>query len=242
MTVAQGLVRLYPRAFRDRWGADLAVEVRTSGPRSWPNLLAGVADMWLHPAAWPARSAAQRQARVVAVAVIVTGIGWFAAHLMVEGTRGLPRMLDVCAVAVVAGLLLAVPRPAPATLKAIGRRLLRRLAGPAVLGVAVVAVVHGTGGSFVPPIRLAVLACWWGSWGWAVIQVARTIAGVGSDPAVPRGASGSASGSWPPRPRPPVRPSWSRRSPIRHPSRPRSVCACSRHHCSSGPRPPRPER
>ncbi|WP_326948586.1 hypothetical protein OG439_07275 [Amycolatopsis sp. NBC_01307] len=185
MTVAQGLVRLYPRAFRDRWGTDLAVEVRTSGPRSWPNLLAGVADMWLHPAAWPARSAAQRQARVVAMAVIVTGIGWFAAHLMVEGTRGLPRMLDVSAVAVVAGLLLAVPRPAPATLTAIGRRLLRRLAGPAVLGVAVVAVVHETGGSFVPPIRLAVLACWWGSWGWAVIQIARTIAGVGSDPAVP---------------------------------------------------------
>ncbi|MFG1643263.1 hypothetical protein ACGFMK_23465 [Amycolatopsis sp. NPDC049252] len=185
MTVAQGLVRLYPRAFRDRWGADLAAEVRTSGPRSWPNLLAGVADMWLHPAAWPARSAAQRQARLVAMAVIVTGIGWFAAHLMIEGTRGLPRMLDVCAVAVVAGLLLAVPRPAPATLTALGRRLLRRLAGPAVLGVAVVAVVHGTGGAFAPPIRLTVLACWWGSWGWAVIQVARTIAGAGADPAVP---------------------------------------------------------
>ncbi len=34
MTVAQRLVRLYPRAFRDRWGTDLAAEVRTSGPRS----------------------------------------------------------------------------------------------------------------------------------------------------------------------------------------------------------------
>ncbi len=185
MTVAQRLVRLYPRAFRARWGADLAAEAATGGPRSWPNLLAGVADMWLHPGVWPARSAAQRHARVVAMAVIVTGIGWFAAHLMVEDTRGLPRMLDVCAVAVVAGLLLATPRPVPATLTAVGRRLLRRLAGPATLGTIMVAIVHGSDGYSAPPVRLTLLLCWWGAWGLAVIQVARTIAGVGSDPGVP---------------------------------------------------------
>ncbi|WP_328617093.1 hypothetical protein OHS18_12590 [Amycolatopsis sp. NBC_00355] len=139
------------------------MEVRTSGPRSWPNLLAGVADMWLHPAAWPARSAAQRQARVVAMAVIVTGIGWLAAHLMIEDTRGLPRMLDVCAVAVVAGLLLAraapgpghaddhraaTPAPARRTGRA-GRRRRRRRRRPR----------HRR--SFIPPIRLTLLACWW---------------------------------------------------------------------------------
>lgn len=185
MTVAQGLVRLYPRAFRDRWGADLVAEVRTSGPRSWPNLLAGVADAWLHPAAWPAHSAAQRQARVTAMAVIVTGIGWFAAHLMVEDLPGLPRVLDICAVAVVTGLLLVAPRPAPAALITIGRRLLRALAGPAALSIAVLAVVHGTDGHFTPPIRLTVLLCWWGSWGLAVIAVGRTIAGLSPEPAVP---------------------------------------------------------
>jgi hypothetical protein len=185
MTVAQWLVRLYPRAFRDRWGADLAAEVRASGPRSWPNLLAGAADVWLHPAVWPARSVAQRQTRVAAMAVIVTGIGWFAAHLTVEDTPDLPRVLDLCAVAVLAGLVLVAPWPAPATLMAIGRRLLRRLAGPAVLGFAVIVVVHGTDGSFAPPVRLALLGCWWGSWGLAVIQTGRTIAGLGADPALP---------------------------------------------------------
>ncbi|WP_328617171.1 hypothetical protein OHS18_13050 [Amycolatopsis sp. NBC_00355] len=44
------------------------------------------------------------------MAVIVMGIGWFAAHLMIEDTRSLPRILDVCAVAVITGLLLAAPR------------------------------------------------------------------------------------------------------------------------------------
>ncbi len=47
--------------------------------------------MWLHPAVRPAHSVAQRQARVAAMAAIVTGIGWFAAHLTVEDTRGVPR-------------------------------------------------------------------------------------------------------------------------------------------------------
>ncbi|WP_410626722.1 hypothetical protein [Amycolatopsis sp. cmx-8-4] len=178
MTVAQWLVRLYPRAFRDRWGADLTAEVQAY-PRSWPNLLASAADVWLHPAVWPARSVAQRQARVAAMAVVVTGIGWFAAHLTVEDTRGLPPVLDLCAIVVVTGLLLVAPRPAPATLMAIGLRLLRALAGPAVLGAAVVAVVHSSGGSFAPPARLTLLLCWWGAWVLAVIQVGRTVAGVG---------------------------------------------------------------
>ncbi|MDT7804726.1 MAG: hypothetical protein QOI78_8159 [Actinomycetota bacterium] len=185
MTVAQGLVRLYPRAFRDRWGADLAADVGASGARSWPNLLVSAADVWLHPAVWPARSASQRQARVAAMAVIVTGLGWFAVHLTVEDARGLPQALDACAVAVVAGLVLVAPRPAPATLTVLGRRLLRGLAGPAVLGVLVVAVVHGSDGSFAPPIRLTLLLCWWGAWGLAVIQVARVVAGIGPSASVP---------------------------------------------------------
>ncbi|MFI5590076.1 hypothetical protein ACIA5G_33865 [Amycolatopsis sp. NPDC051758] len=185
MTVAQRLVRLYPRAFRDRWGADLAADVGACGARSWPNLLVSAADVWLHPAVWPARSEAQRQARVTAMAVIVTGLGWFAVHLTVEDARGLPRVLDACAVVVVAGLVLVAPRPAVATLTALGRRLLRGLAGPAVLCGLVVAVVHTTDGSFAPPFRLTLLLCWWGAWGLAVIQVARAFAGVGPVPAVP---------------------------------------------------------
>lgn len=165
------LVRLYPRAFRERWGADLAAEFRAN-PRSWPNVLVSALGMWLHPAAWPARSPAQRQARVAAMAVMVTGIGWFAAHLAVEDTRALPGVLDGCAVAVLAGLLLVAPRPALAA----GRRLALRLLAPAVLGIAVVAVVHGIEASFPQPIRLALLWSWWGSWALAVIQVGRTVA------------------------------------------------------------------
>ncbi|MEA5362960.1 hypothetical protein VA596_25750 [Amycolatopsis sp., V23-08] len=182
MTVVRWLVRLYPRAFRERWGADLAAD---AGASDWADLLVGAADAWLHPAVWPARSAAQRQARVTAMAVIVTGIGWFAVHLIVEDGRGLSRVLDVCAVAVVAGLGLVAPRPNPATLMALGRRLVRGLAGPAVLGLIVVAVVHATNGSFAPPVRLTLLLCWWGAWGLAVIQVGRAVAGIGPVPAVP---------------------------------------------------------
>ncbi|MET8849811.1 hypothetical protein [Amycolatopsis sp. NPDC004625] len=163
------LVRLYPRAFRERWGADLAEEIRAQ-PRSWPNVLVNAVGMWLHPAAWPARSAAQRRARVAAMAVMVTGIGWFVAHLAVEDT--LPGVLDGCAVAVVAGLLLVAPRPALAA----GRRLALRLVAPAAVCIAVVAVVHGTDGSFAPPLRLALLWSWWGSWALAVIQAGRTVA------------------------------------------------------------------
>lgn len=184
MTVAYWLVRLYPVAFRERWGADLAEEARRSGPRSWPNLLVNAADVWLHPTVWPARSPVQRQSRATAMAVMVTCVGWFVAHLTVEDTRGFPRALDVCAALVVVGLLLVAPRPAPSALATIGGRLLHRLAGPAALGVVVVAVVHGTDGPFTSPIRLALLICWWGSWTWAVVQVARTVADLDPDQAV----------------------------------------------------------
>ncbi|EOD64007.1 hypothetical protein [Amycolatopsis vancoresmycina] len=171
MTAEPWPVRLYPRAFRERWGADLAAELRAN-PRRWPNVLMSAVGMWLHPAAWPATSPAQRQARIAAMAVMVTGIGWFVTNLAIEDTRTLSGVLNSCAFTVVAGLLFIGPRPAPSA----GRRLMLRLTAPAALGSTVVAVVHEVGGPFPAPIRLLLLLTWWGTWALAVIQVGRTVA------------------------------------------------------------------
>ncbi|SEM62665.1 hypothetical protein [Streptacidiphilus jiangxiensis] len=53
MSVADRLVRLYPAAFRDRWGESMVEEVRAAGWRGWSDALRGAADLWLHPVLWP---------------------------------------------------------------------------------------------------------------------------------------------------------------------------------------------
>jgi len=63
------LVRLYPRSWRRRYGAEM-VAVLDAGPlraRDWLDLLRGVLDAWLHPAA---------PSRVPAVAALVGGGIW----------------------------------------------------------------------------------------------------------------------------------------------------------------------
>lgn len=53
MSAADRLVRLYPAAFRDRWGEAMVEEVRAAGWRGWSDALRGAADLWLHPVLWP---------------------------------------------------------------------------------------------------------------------------------------------------------------------------------------------
>jgi hypothetical protein len=59
---------LYPPPVRERWGAEIDDALRDSGPRAWPDTLAGAARLWLHPTDWPEASTGQTR-RTVAVAL-----------------------------------------------------------------------------------------------------------------------------------------------------------------------------
>lgn len=88
--VARSLVRLYPDAFRERWGALVEEEAHGAGWKSWPDLIAGIAHMWLHPAVWPADSPAQRQRRVATMGITVALAACFLSHLVAEQGGPLP--------------------------------------------------------------------------------------------------------------------------------------------------------
>ncbi|WP_214416105.1 hypothetical protein [Sphaerisporangium fuscum] len=192
MTLSRALVRLYPEAFRDRWGAALECEAREAGWKSWPNLALGIADMWLHPAVWPARSRAQRHGRAAVMAITVTAACWLLTHAAAEldGPSGIARgrAVNACVATMLLGLALVAPRPrltAEAVI-ALGRRAARLLAVPMCLGALVVAAAHVGGlASAGSPLRAALLICWWLALPLAAFQTCRVVAGLGADVAVP---------------------------------------------------------
>jgi hypothetical protein len=47
VNVARILVSLYPRPFKEHWGAALEGDAQTAGWRSWPNVLVSLLDMWI---------------------------------------------------------------------------------------------------------------------------------------------------------------------------------------------------
>ncbi|GAA1713364.1 hypothetical protein GCM10009765_73060 [Fodinicola feengrottensis] len=170
MTVIHLLVRLYPGPFRDRWGSDLAAEAGRTGPKSWPSLLFGIADSWLHPVIWPATSNVERRYRATAMALIVAFSGWLLGHVVGEldavfptGTaRGWP--LATADVAMLVGLALLAPMPhwTFATITTIARRATRGLAVPATLGAAVAVLANSVDAATVPAVvRITALLCWW---------------------------------------------------------------------------------
>ncbi len=173
------MVRLYPVAFRQRWGEELEAAMRAAGWRAWPGLVIGIVDMWLHPALWPAESRELRRTRVAAMAITATVAGWFVAHLTTEqGSAGYAKILDGCAVGVVLGLVLAAPRPrlSHQALTAVVRHTVRRLAAPAILGAAVLLAVHsGLADLASVPVRVVVLTAWWTTWALGVVQSCRIL-------------------------------------------------------------------
>ena len=188
MTVTGVLLRLYPGAFRKRWGEDLRAEADGTGWRSWPNLVIGALDMWLHPAIWPAGWPAQRASRSAAMAMLATVAAWLVAHLTTEpGPPGYALTLNGSATLVVLGLALLAPLPRPRALGPLLGRSLRRLAFPILLAASVVIVTNSTA----PPtewLRVLVLAAWWGSWALGLIAGCRIVAGLGPDLVIPPGA------------------------------------------------------
>ncbi|MEU4115705.1 hypothetical protein AB0F71_14550 [Kitasatospora sp. NPDC028055] len=204
--VTRSLVRLYPDAFRERWGSMVEDEARGAGWKSWPNLIAGIVDMWLHPAHWPADSPAQRQRRVATMGITVALAAWFLSHLAAEQAGPLPadavreQVTHGCTALLLLGVALVAPRPRPtlrATVTLLGWAL-RRLAVPTLLGTTVVVLVHGgvDADASPPTLRTAVLAAWWISLGLGAIQIPRIFTGVGADAVVPPGTDRLRAGVW----------------------------------------------
>ena len=186
MGLARRLIRLYPAAFRERWGPDLEVEVQAAGGRSWPNLAAGVADLWLHPTLWPADSRAQRRGRAATTAAVLTATWWYVAHAAVEldgrlwHDVGHSWQLSTCTTLMLVGLALVSPRPDLATALA-GLRL---LAVPALLGGVV--VVAANAGTDLGAARYLLLVCWWTALALGAVQACRVVARHGLPPSEAR--------------------------------------------------------
>jgi hypothetical protein len=194
MISARMLVRLYPESIRRRWGSALESEVRAAGWQAWPNLVSGIADMWLHPAIWPAHSRAQRHQRAVTMAVTVAAACWLLTHAATELDTALPAgiargwPMSAWTLLTLLGLGLIAPRPRLTRDAAITvlRRVVSRFAAPAMLAAGVVAGVH-TGVDAAAPalLRPLLLACWWIALALGAIQSCRIVASLGADVAVP---------------------------------------------------------
>jgi hypothetical protein len=179
MSISGALLRLYPAAFRERWGEDLRAEADRAGWRSWPNLVTGALDMWLHPAIWPTSWPAQRNSRTAAMAILVTTACWLVAHLTTEpGSHAYTAARNACALVLAAGLALLAPLPRIRALGTLFLRSARMFAGPVLLGAAAVLAQH------IAPHPLVLIA-WWAGWALALIQGSRVVARLGPDVVIP---------------------------------------------------------
>ncbi|NKZ04279.1 hypothetical protein [Actinomadura latina] len=205
MTPGRVLVRLYPEAFRERWGPDLETEIDSAGWRSWPNTLLGVADMWLHPALWPARSRAQRQLRITTMAISLTALCWFISHMAIEADGALSRgvghspMMSAGLALMAAGLALAapLPRPSVAGVLVLTRTFAARFAVPAGTAAAVVAAAHLWVDGRTPVLARAVLlACWWAALALGAVRACRIATDLGTRVVAPPRPGRLRLGTW----------------------------------------------
>ncbi|MDH6121658.1 hypothetical protein [Kitasatospora sp. GAS204B] len=181
----QLLVRLYPGAFRERWGEALEAETRAAGWRSWPGLILTMADLWLHPLLWPADSRLQRGQRAatlgVAAVLASAGLGRLAAEqgvpLTVRPSGHWPA--TACLTLLMLGLALVAPLPrlTGSTALLLAEVVVRRLGGPALLGAGALAAAHLAPGSLAAtPWRYAVPTAWWGAIAIGAVQCCRVLA------------------------------------------------------------------
>jgi hypothetical protein len=187
MSAAERLVRLYPAAVRERWGEGLVEDARAAGWRAWPDLLRGVADMWLHPVVWPADSRAQRLRRAATLGVAVALFTLMLGHA--AGEQGVPLgsapggawLVRGCGGLVLFGVLLAAPRPrlSRAAASALLRRTARLLTVPVLLAAAVVVLAHLDTGPAGPGEHLAADG-WWAILAAGAVQACRVVAGLGT--------------------------------------------------------------
>lgn len=183
MSPVRLLLRLYPAAFRKRWGAALEADASAMGSRSWPGLLASAADLWLHPVVWPAESASQRRHRVAATAFTLTLATWLVGR---AGTANDPRLtwrahraLNVteCAALMLLGVVMIMPMPRPTAqaVTALLRRSVKALSVPALLFAAELAFVHAFHPAAHSVTRQFVTASYWFTLALSAAQAARIV-------------------------------------------------------------------
>jgi hypothetical protein len=180
VSLAPRLIRLYPLTFRQRWGADLEIELQHAGRTAWLNLLLNIAATWLRPATWPATTSDQRRRRMVTMAVALTAACWFLTHAATElDTVAHTWIVNACAALTASGLALLAPHPR-LTFDSIARLLahaIRRLAVPAALGAIVLAAVHTGAYDATPiPLRPVFFTCWWTALAVGAFQSCRIVA------------------------------------------------------------------
>lgn len=183
MNVPHALTSLYPPPVRERWGDELACEVTESGPRSWPDTALGALRLWLHPRDWPELIAGHTCAVLTCALAAVTA----AAGLLVRAAEPSTYLTadparpatSVWALLVLAGILLAAPRPPmrAAALSRLAGRSIRELAAPAALALLMWllanadALAHPSGIT-----RLGFVAFYWISLAFSAFRVCRLIA------------------------------------------------------------------
>jgi hypothetical protein len=193
MTVNRMLVRLYPQSFREHWGSALEADAQSAGWRSWPNLLAAVIDMWLHPVVWPARSASQRRYRAATMALTITLTIWFvgraavASHSALSGQAHRAWNLTDCAELMLLGMALVLPLPrlTQHAMTTLLRRVFQALAAPMILGVGALVFADSAAPTTMSKSRLLVVGCFWLALALGVIQAGRILGTLDTSLVVP---------------------------------------------------------
>jgi hypothetical protein len=147
MSMVDRLVRLYPRPFQAQWGAD--IRASTVRAHDVPGLALGIADMWLHPAVWPAATRERRLNRVCVTAV---------------------------AIAIGAVFVAPWPRADAALLRWLAAESVRRLTIPTAVAAGAALFAHTVAPSAPVALRLFILVCWYLAIATGLFQTCRILA------------------------------------------------------------------
>lgn len=186
MNVPALLVGLYPPAIRQRWGREIARDVRLAGPRCWLDTAVGATKLWLHPSDWPETSPGQTR-RVLAAALVtvftIAGVWIRAAGPGAPTARVDHPVSSVWIVPILAALVLAMPLPPPrrAELGRLVATVARTLIAPVLALVALYLVAHS--GLRAPHVLL--LAYYWTSIGFVSVRLCVLMARAGRIAVVP---------------------------------------------------------
>jgi hypothetical protein len=184
MSIPALLVRLYPPAIRQRWGADIARELCVAGSRSWFDTVVGAGRLWLRPGDWPETADGQtRRVLLIALVTITTVLA-----LVLRAAGSVPLTTGVGHVAtsawlalVLLGLALSMPLP-PLGGLALGRLVAaaaRTLAAPALALAALFVLAHsGLVGHPHGGMRVLLLGYYWSTLGFAGYRLCLLVARV----------------------------------------------------------------
>jgi hypothetical protein len=167
------LAGLYPPAIRRRWGAEIAGEVRSAGPRTWFDTAWGAVKLWLHPSDWP-ETAPGQTSRVLLTALAAM---FTTSVLLVRAFGPVPESGPIGALwlaPIAAGALLSLPQPV------LSRDAVRRMFGasrPVLLrsalavGALFVLAHSGFADQASGAVRVLLVAYYWATLGFVGLQL-----------------------------------------------------------------------